>query len=394
MKLKYNPITIRSTKNISKKDIFKRVLNNNYASKKKLTDVINYRNFFLNENQNMWKTFFNYYNNNETPTKNIDIYSHYNIHKSIINLNNIKEKQKTKKIRQFHSAFLLKKVQTINYENKSKKSILPSAAIGKENNLFLEKNKENKYVNDTIYINLNSSKNLFFKQRDIFNISTKFFKLNKESKSSIIKEKNKVNKNNIALVKVCPYKNKRNKNDLIPYPFKRMQNKIRKYFSFSRNVRLSEEQLPYFYSSHLQLNNAMLDNKKNNLMINESQNINNGKSNDNVLQNNNNEYNEINKYKQYIKSIKFKNKDITKKEDKSINTEYSIFNKNIKNKTRNEIHKNISSTPLFNNQLIASKTSSKGLKFFITTSTNKNQKDTEGEGNNTLKRSILVYKFK
>ena len=374
MKLKINPLSIRSTKNINKKDIFKKILNNNYSSKKKLTDVINYRNAFLNENNYMWKTFFNYYNYNETSKKNIDIYSNYNINKSIVNINKIKGKNKTKRKRPFHSAFLIKKVKTVNYENKLKKPILPS---------FFGKNKENNNINNTIYTNLNSSKNLLPKQKDANNISTKCFKLNKESYSSIINKKNNLNKNNIALVKIFPYK-KRNKNDLIPYSFKRLQNKIRKYFSFSRDVKLSEEHLPYFYSSHLQLNNAILDSKKHNLMINESQNIINDKIN---------EYNNSNKYKRDKNNIKRRSKENTKKEDKSINTEYSIFNKNINNKTRNEIHKKISSTPLFRNQLIAYRTSSKGFKFFITTSNHKNRKDSEGKGDNTLKKNILVYKF-
>ena len=391
MKLKYNPLAIRSTKNTNKKDIFKKVLNNNSSSKKKLTDTINYRNFFLKENNNMWKTFFNYYNYNETSKKNIDIYSNYNIHKSIINDNNIKEENKIKRKRPFHSAFLIKKMKSINYENKLKKSVLISN-FGKKINSFLEKNQENNNINNTIYINLNSSKNLLTKQRDANGISKKFFKLKKKSYSSIINDKNNLNKNNIALVKIYTYKNKRNKNDLIPYPFKRLQNKIRKYFSFSRNVKLSEEQLPYFSSSHLQLNNALLDRKKHNLIINKSQIIHNDKS-INYIQYYNFEYNNVNKYKRDKKNIKNNNKENNKKEDKSINTEYSIFSKNINNKARNEINKNFSSTPLFNNQLISSKTSSKGFTFFITTSANKNQKDTEGQKDNAHKRSILVYKF-
>ena len=383
MKLKINPLTIHSTKNINKKEIFKKVLNNNYSSKKKLTDVINYKNLFLKENNNMWKTFFNYYNYNETSKKNKDIYSNYNIHKSIININEIKEKSKTKRKRPFHSAFLIKKVNTINYENKLKKSILPSS-FGKNRNLLLEKNKENHNINNTIYSNLNSSKNLLPKQMDINNISTKLIKLNKKPYSSIIDGKNNMNKNNIALVKVYPYKNKRNKNDLVPYPFKRLQNKIRKYFSFSRDVKLSEEQFPYCYSSHLQLNNAILDSKKHNLMFNESQNINNDKSH---------EYNNENKYKRDRNNIKSHNKENTKKEDKSINTEFSIFSKNLNNNSRSEIQKKFSSTPLFKNQLIAYRTCSKGFKFFITTSANKKQKGKEGKRDNTHKKSILVYKF-
>ena len=391
MKLKFNPLAIRSTKNTNKKDIFKKVLNNNYSPKKKLTDVINYRNLFLNENNNMWKTFFNYYKYNETSKKNIDVYSNYNIHKSIINDNNIEEKNKIKRKRPFHSAILIKKKKAINYENKLKRSVLLSS-FGKKINSFLEKNKENNNINNTIYTNLNSSKNLLTKQRDANNISKKFFKLNKKSYSSIINEKNNLNKNNIALVKIYTYKNKRNKNDLIPYPFKRLQNKIRKYFSFSRNVKLSEEQLPYFSSSYLQLNNALLDRKKHNLIINKSQIIHNDKS-INYIQYYNLEYNDVNKYKREKKNIKNNNKENNKKEDKSINTEYSIFSKNINNKTTNEINQNFSSTPLFNNQLISSKTSSKGLTFFITTSANKNQKDNEGQKDNAHKRSILVYKF-
>ncbi len=385
MKLKANPITIHSTKNISKKDIFKKVLNNNYSSKNRLTDVINYRNLFLNQNNNMWKTFFNFYKNNETSKKNMDIYYNYNIHKSIINLNNIKEKSKTKRKRPFHSAFLIKKVKTINNENKLKKSILPSS-LGKKINLLLEKNKENNNINNSIYTNLNSTKNLLSNQRNTYNISAKFFKLNKESCSSIIEKKNNMNKSKIALVKVYSYKNKRNKNDLIPYPFKRLQNKIRRYFSLSRNVRLSEEQLPYFYLSHLQLNNAILDSNRNNSMIFMNKNNNN-------IQNVNHKYNNVNKYNRDKNNIKSSNKENTKKVDKSINTENSIFNKNINDKALNEIQKKFSSTPYFKNQIIGSKTSSKGFKFFITTSTNKDKKDTKGKGDHTHKGSILVYKF-
>ena len=262
----------------------------------------------------------------------------------------------------------------------------------KKINLLLEKNKENNNINNAIYTNANSSKYLLPKQRDTNNISTKFFKLNKETNSSYINEKNNFNKKKIDLFKIYPYKNKRNKKDLIPYPFKRLQNKIRKYFSFSREVKLSEEQMPYFYSSHLQLNNAILNSKKHNLIINESQNINNDKNNNNI-EYYNHEHNNVNKYKRDKKNVKSNNKENTKKEDKSINTEFSIFSKNINNKTRNEINKNFSSTPLVNKQLISSKTSYKGFKFFITTSANKNKKDTEGKRDNSHKRNILVYKF-
>ena len=54
-------------------------------------------------------------------------------------------------------------------------------------------------------------------------------------------------------------KNK-NKIELTPYPFKRLQNKIRKYFSFSKKIRLYEEQIPLvLFSNQLVYKNENLD---------------------------------------------------------------------------------------------------------------------------------------
>lgn len=406
MKLKINPMSGHSTKNKehnNQKNIYSKEINNNIKSK--INKISYYRNNLSNENYSLWKTY----------------YSNKNSHHSIIESNNVKEKEKIKTKRPIHSASLIKKIKFNNCENKPQKLLLNKkqysvrrihemiSIIEKKLNLLhsINKDNNNNIINIINKNNINykdiNSKNLVFKRNNkrktTFNISRTIYKFNNQSTLSlykeninsnnikninIIKNNNKINNiNNIKDEKLqsTQNKNKKNKNDLIPYPFKRLQNKIRKYFSFSKKIKLSEEQIPfYIFSNHFLIKNEQFNEFNNNLL----------------------NINKVHKYKHKIKykyiykqdNEKSKGSDeFVKKEDKSVNTENTFFKKNVNNlknsRRKNKLIYKNKITPQFNNELIASMTNSKDIKFFITTSINKNKKVLEEEHDN--KRSILVY---
>jgi len=162
------------------------------------------------------------------------------------------------------------------------------------------------------------------------------------------------------------------KTELIPYPFKRMQNKIRKYFALSKIktnfnynsnnnkeinkeiIKLPEEQIASGYNFH---NKYLLKigNLKENKYVRNKKEVN-------------------NKFRNKIfKSGTYNGKKILKK-DKSVSTENILLKRNNDNKKINS---------LFNNKLLASLTSYSENRFFLTTG-DKNKK-------NESSRGILVY---
>ena len=395
MKINQNYISSLSTKYINQKNIFSNIIYNN-IHKKSINDIINYRNDLSNEKYILLKR----YNHN----KNINS---YDIKSSFREYKNINEKQKIK--RPFHSASLIKKIKINNTRNKSPKLILSNnyhlfnikqiheiiSLMEKrinllrniknynDNNYFFYSKYNINYIFNNIR-NINSSKNLIFKKnrkKSIFNISTTNYKYKNFSSLSLFKDKYNINNNednknnNINILEQENInKNIKNKSDLIPYTFKRIQNKIRKYYSFSKKIKLYEEK---FYNKLINNNN---NDKYNDNINNKIYNVNNY----------NHKYNKLNN----INNLKNDN-EASKKEDKSVNTEYSIFEKN-KNELQSDLKRNKNtnkdSLPFFKNELIASMTYTKDNKFFITTSTHKNIKSKKEINNNKKKkRSIYVY---
>jgi hypothetical protein len=274
------------------------------------------------------------------------------------------------------------------------------ALIEKKLNLLHNINRDNNDIiiskisnnNNENIINYNSH-NILFKRNDkrkeTFNISSTIYKLNSQSQTSLSLYKENINLNDLKNINANNKRNcfkkimgemnqfqnyqrytakNRNKNELTPYPFKRLQNKMRKYFSLSKNIRLYEEQIPLVLLSNqfLYKNDQLKELCK---LIN---------------------INKICKYNKYKHRTK-KNEKI-KKEDKSVNTEKTIFGQNLENiknsRKKNKIAKK--NTPQFNNELIASMTNTKDIKLFITTSIKKNKKGIIDKSNND-NRTILVY---
>ncbi len=403
MKLNINSMSGHSTKKKeqnNQENIYSKAISNNIKSK--INKISYYRNNLSNENYSLWKTY----------------YSNKNSNNSIIELNNIKEKERLKTKRPIHSASLIKKIKFNNCDNHPPKLLLNKkqysvrrihemiSIIEKKLNLLhsINRDNNNNIINIINNNNINykdiNYKNLVFKRSNkrkaTFSISRTIYKFNNQSTLSLYKEN--INSNNIKNINIIKNNNninnikdetfrstrnksKKNKNDLIPYPFKRLQNKIRKYFSFSKKIKLSEEQIPfYIFSNKFLIKNEQFNEINNNLL----------------------NINKVHKYKHKIKykyiykqdNEKSKGSDeFIKKEDKSVNTENTFFKKNVNNlknsRRKNKLLYKNKNTPQFNNELIASMTKSKDIKFFITTSINKNKKLLEEEHDN--KRPILVY---
>jgi hypothetical protein len=177
-----------------------------------------------------------------------------------------------------------------------------------------------------------------------------------------------INKNNneYDLNKYYTNANIKKNNELIPYPFKRLQNKIRKYFALSKinnNIKINEENINYRNNND---NKYLLKIKK----------INNKNK---IFENNKNANNTkifCNKYKNQFNNFR---KNLLKK-DKSVSTE------NLFCIRRNYESDNKKINSLFNNPLIASLTNSTENKsFFFKEDNNKLYKKNESN------RSILVY---
>ena len=246
--------------------------------------------------------------------------------------------------------------------------------------IFNGNSRNNKFKNNLSGENLNlirnNTENINFLNMnnsiyEINRIKNKRKKLKRENYSASLLKGSKVykkeennNQNSIFNIKQIQ--------ELIPYPFKRMQNKIRKYFSLSKIktnynynyfvTKLPEEKIISDFNIH----------KKNYLM--KIRNINVNKFLENKKEKINRFRNKIYKSNNYDG----RNMTITKK-DKSVSTENLFLG-------RNNNEKRINS--LFNNQLLASLTTSFDNKFFYTTDNKEKDKNKNKNENN---RGIFVY---
>ena len=361
--------------NFSKTKIFSKIYGVNIY-KKKLEKIPWYRNDLSNDNSSFWKTF--YKNNDNTNRQNY--YKSNNINKSVVVESNNIQKIIRKIRRPVGSATLPQNNSNINAMQKImkiiEKKLLPLTSL---RNAKPDKNKHNLSLNNSIVLN-NSYLNSYFNS----NYSKRINKLKTGNKFKIHSGLNRYQKMEIDnmentrrnRVKSIKHKNgiKKYKTDLIPYPYKRLQLKIRKYFSLSKNILLLDKQGPFSFllNQYKPQSSNIMENK---LIEN---NINKNVNNNKLCKNNN--------------IIKL---------DKSINTENNFFGRNCVNLNNNKINNNNGkvnkikehnyegknknkANPIFNNKIIASIANHKDLNIFITTSNEKNNKEKE-------KRTINVY---
>ena len=310
LKLSSKPLRMKD-----QEDIFARLINS--TKNKSIHQELSGENYFSQKN-----------NNNE----NINM---ININNYSLLEYNATSKEKNKIKREIRSASLIKTRNKLKKEEIKSPNIIYSvkhihqivSMMEKKFNSFNDSSKDS--MCNTYYFSSNFNQSQF--TRNSLSI--------KKSKIFIEKSQNDFKKNN----------------ELIPYPFKRLQNKIRKYFALSKKkekvIKLPEEQI----------NNFSLDNK----CLLKIRRINN---NNKFLENNK----EIcNKFRNKINVYKKRN--ILKK-DKSVSTENFLFRRNY--------FDNKKSNCLFNNKLLAYITSSEN-NFFLTT----DDKTKKNESN----RSIMVY---
>ena len=329
MKLKLNISTNRTLRNKNNKDIFSRIFDNNKNNNIKNINRQNLSgdNFPLNKN-----------NNENINLLNINNYS-------ILEYNNI-SKEKNKKKRTIHSASVLRSRNISKKDDNKYPNVIYNikhihqfvTMIEKKYNLLNEISKDNIY-----------NTNYFFHSK----FSRNILNINK-------------NNNEYDLNKYYTNANIKKNNELIPYPFKRLQNKIRKYFALSKinnNIKINEE-------------NINFKNKNDNKYLLKIKKINNKNK---IFENNKNANNTkifCNKYKNQFNNFR---KNLLKK-DKSVSTE------NLFCIRRNYENDNKKINSLFNNPLIASLTNSTENKsFFLKEDNNKLYKKNESN------RSILVY---
>ena len=329
MKLKLNISTNKTLRNKNNKDIFSRIFDNNKNNNIKNINRQNLSgdNFPLNKN-----------NNENINLLNINNYS-------ILEYNNI-NKEKNKKKRTIHSASILRSRNISKKDDNKYPNVIYNikhihqfvTMIEKKYNLLNEISKDNMY-----------NTNYFFHSK----FSRNILNINK-------------NNNEYDLNKYYTNANIKKNNELIPYPFKRLQNKIRKYFALSKinnNIKINEENINYRNNND---NKYLLKIKK----------INNKNK---IFENNKNANNTkifCNKYKNQFNNFR---KNLLKK-DKSVSTE------NLFCIRRNYESDNKKINSLFNNPLIASLTNSTENKsFFFKEDNNKLYKKNESN------RSILVY---
>ena len=329
MKLKLNISTNKTLRNKNNKDIFSRIFDNNKNNNIKNINRQNLSgdNFPLNKN-----------NNENINLLNINNYS-------ILEYNNI-NKEKNKKKRTIHSASILRSRNISKKDDNKYPNVIYNikhihqfvTMIEKKYNLLNEISKDNIY-----------NTNYFFHSK----FSRNILNINK-------------NNNEYDLNKYYTNANIKKNNELIPYPFKRLQNKIRKYFALSKinnNIKINEE-------------NINFKNKNDNKYLLKIKKINNKNK---IFENNKNANNTkifCNKYKNQFNNFR---KNLLKK-DKSVSTE------NLFCIRRNYESDNKKINSLFNNPLIASLTNSTENKsFFFKEDNNKLYKKNESN------RGILVY---
>ena len=332
MRLKLNLGPNKTLRNKNQLEIFSKILYNNTNKKKTRSDISE-------------DNFYSIRNNKE----NLNLLNMNNY--SIIEYDNInKENKKTK--REIRSASLLKTRKIGKKEEHYYPNIIYNIKHIHQIVSFIEKKFNS--LNDISKENI-SNANYF---SSLFNYHNQLTRNNLNLKNGINGEKtdNNVNINN----------NKKN-NELIPYPFKRLQNKIRRYFALSKiktnninnnGIKKSEEPIASGYNFQ---NKYLLKIRR----------INGQK----FLENKKDVYNKFRN--KIFKNNNHNRRNIIKK-DKSVSTENILIRRNY-----NEGKKFNS---LFNNQLIASLTSTSENKFFLTTGDKKNQNK-----RNESSRSILVY---
>ena len=308
MKLKLNISTNKTLRNKNNKDIFSRIFGNNKNNNIKNINRQNLSgdNFPLNKN-----------NNENINLLNINNYS-------ILEYNNI-NKEKNKKKRTIHSASVLRSRNISKKDDNKYPNVIYNikhihqfvTMIEKKYNLLNEISKDNMY-----------NTNYFFHSK----FSRNILNINK-------------NNNEYDLNKYYTNANIKKNNELIPYPFKRLQNKIRKYFALSKinnNIKINEE-------------NINFKNKNDNKYLLKIKKINNKNK---IFENNKNANNTkifCNKYKNQFNNFR---KNLLKK-DKSVSTE------NLFCIRRNYESDNKKINSLFNNPLIASLTNSTENKSFF-----------------------------
>ena len=395
MKLKRNNFSNRSSKNIRQINIFSNILNSGVL-KKKENKIEFYRNNSSKDNYILRKTN-NSINDNSNSNKFINSNNFMN-NNSIIESND----RKLKKLKNpIFSHSIINKDKN-NNNNKSLKIILQNnnynvskihniiSLIEKKLNLLHNTNKDNNN-NDNIFSSIsrnitnstikNSSTNKIIKRKNkrisTSNNSKLISKYKKPTFLSINKENinfNKIkNKRRNSINIISGIKKTINKNDLIPYPYKRVQKKLRRYFSFSNNIKLPEDEYQIYNNSN---RNGEIKIYNNNII------------NNNIIFINNDINKEIISSNIKIKAKtknKIKNKkEVYKKEDKSVGTENTFYGRNLNNlnyqnknnKTENKI------IPIFNNELIAQMTNTNDNNVFNTT------KELENWAN---KRKIYIY---
>ena len=332
MRLRLNLGSNKTLREKNQIDIFSKMFENN-KNKKMIKSEFSEANFSSSRN-----------NKENINLQNINNYS-------LIEYNSTNKENKKPK-RAIRSASLLKRKKSNKNERNKNPKIIYSIKHIHQIVSFIEKkfNSFNDLSKDNMY-NTNCLSSIFNNNplsRNVLNIK------NNEEKTE----------NNVNI-------NHKKNNELIPYPFKRMQNKIRKYFSLSKNkmnnngIKLPEEPIASGYNFQ---NKFLLKIRK----INEHKFIEKRKEIYYLYRNKinrNNNSNNINNRKSIIK---------IDKKDKSVNTENILIRRNFNG------NKKVNS--LFNNQLIASLTNFSDKKFFLTTGDKKNRYK-----RNENNRSILVY---
>ena len=393
MKLKRNNFSNRSSKNIRQINIFSNINNSNIL-KNKENKIDFYRNNISKDNYVLWKTN-NSINDNSKSNKFIN--SNNFINNSIIETNNKNEKKLKNPI------FSHSIIKNNNYNNKSLSIILQNnnynvskihniiSLIEKKLNILHNTNKENNdnifsFNSSNITINtIKNSPNKIIKNNDkrirTFNNSKLISKYKKPTFLSTYKENINLNKmknkrrNSINII--SGIRKSINKNDLIPYPYKRVQKKLRRYFSFYNNIKLPEEEYPInIGSNRMPAKNGEIKIYCNNLINNNIIYIKNDINKEIISSNK--------KYKVKTKNKVKNKKEVSTKEDKSVGTENTFYGRNIhnlnyqkkNNKTENK------SVPLFNNELIAQMTNTNDNNVIITS------KELENDAN---KRKIYIY---
>ena len=278
-----------------------------------------------------------------------------------------KSKAKTNRCENNSSKILLKnnynikKIHDIISQLEKKLNLLHNININESDIYFLNNKNDVKELNNNISTNHILKRNN--KRKINNNFSKTVYKFNNQLFLPTYTSKDNININNIKNKNIINTNKsinmdseKRNKNELIPYPYKRIQKKLRKYFSFPKNKEQLEEQFPYYFIYNKFPFEKRISSAQNNRI-------------------NNNEKQRFYNLKRNYQVNCYKNNENKKMEDKSINTDNILFNNHFKNLKFSELKNTNKDKCLFNNKLFKLINSSKYKKVFITTSNNKNKKE-------------------